>query len=313
MSELVIATRGSQLALAQAHWVASELERIEPGLSVRLEIIKTQGDKILDVALAKVGGKGLFVKEIEDALLEGRAHLAVHSMKDVPAELPPGLMLAGVSGREDPRDVLITRPAGGGLDDLPQGAKVGTSSLRRAAQLLAKRPDLEIVTLRGNVDTRLRKLTEQGLDAIVLAAAGLNRLGLMRPEYRPLETGQMLPAVGQGALGLECREDDQHTRSLAKALSHDETTFAVQAERAFLARLEGGCQVPIAGHAVVQGGRVLFSGLVADLQGKELIRRQAEAAPDQAAELGRRIADEVLAAGGREILKEVYGELGNKS
>jgi hydroxymethylbilane synthase len=278
-------------------------------MSVRLEVIKTQGDKILDVALAKVGGKGLFVKEIEDALLAGRAHLAVHSMKDVPAELPPGLILAGVSAREDPRDVLITRPAGGGLDDLPANPKVGTSSLRRAAQLMALRPDASIVTLRGNVETRLRKLTEQQLDAIVLAAAGLNRLGLMLPEYRPLDAGQMLPAVGQGALGLECREDDQDTRSLAQALSHADTGQAVAAERAFLARLEGGCQVPIAGYATVEDGVLFFNGLVADLQGKNLILRKAQGNPKDAAEIGREIANQVLEAGGREILREVYGEL----
>lgn len=307
--KLVIATRGSQLALAQAKWVAGSLEALRPGLTAELLVLKTKGDKILDVPLAKVGGKGLFVKEIEDALLDGRAQLAVHSMKDVPAELPEGLILAGVSAREEPGDVLISAD-GGGLDDLPPNPKVGTSSLRRQAQLMALRPDAEVVSLRGNVETRLRKLIDDNLDAIILAAAGLNRLGLMKPEYHRLDTARFLPAVGQGALGLECRADDAATRELVGLLVDEDSAVAVAAERAFLARLEGGCQVPIAGYAQVIEGRVQMTGLVADLDGSTVHKSSGEAAPERAAELGRQVAEEVLAAGGREILAQLYEEEG---
>ncbi len=307
MDKLVIATRGSKLALAQAGWVAARLAGLSPGLDVRLEIIKTTGDKILDVPLAQVGGKGLFVKEIEDALLAGRAGLAVHSMKDVPSDLPPGLLLAAVSQREDPRDVLVSR-RGLGLETVPEGGRVGTSSLRRQAQLLALRPDLNMVTLRGNVETRLRKLESENLDAVVLAAAGLNRLGLSEVKAHHLETSLLLPAVGQGALGLECRAEDAPLRALLAGLNHPPTAAAVAAERGFLARLEGGCQVPIAGHAVVEKGIVLFKGLVASLDGRQVVRGQGLASPAEAAAMGARVAEEVLAAGGREILAQVYGE-----
>lgn len=307
MNKLTIATRGSNLALAQADWVSGELKRLQPGLEVELVVIKTTGDKIIDVPLAKVGGKGLFVKEIEDALLEGRADLAVHSMKDMPSELPEGLILTAVSEREDPRDVLIARRAAS-IEELPQGAKVGTSSLRRQAQLLARRPDLEIVPIRGNVDTRLRKLAQEGLDAIILAAAGLNRLGLDQVERSPIPTSTMLPAVGQGALGLETRQDDADTRALVSGLNHTDTAVAVSAERAFLARLEGGCQVPIAGHATFKNGIVRLEGLVADLLGEQVLRAQGLAPPAQAAETGRSVAEDLLALGAREILAQVYGE-----
>lgn len=307
MAPLVIATRGSKLALAQARWVAGRLAALRPGLEVELKVIKTKGDKITDVPLAAVGGKGLFVKEIEEALLAGRAQLAVHSMKDVPAELPPGLVIAGVSPREDVRDVLVSR-RWGSLEELPPGARVGTSSLRRRAQLLARRPDLEVVPLRGNVETRLRKLDEQGLDAVILAAAGLARLGLeqVATQYLPVET--LLPAVGQGALGLECREDDAATRELVAALADPAAAAAVEAERAFLGRLEGGCQVPIAAHAVLEGDRLWLRGLVADLEGRRLVRAQGRAPRAEAAALGRQVAEEVLESGGREILAQVYGE-----
>ncbi len=307
MAPLVIATRGSKLALAQARWVAGRLAGLRPGLEVELEVIKTQGDKITAVPLAEVGGKGLFVKEIEEALLAGQAQLAVHSMKDVPAELPPGLIIAGVSPREDVRDVLVSR-RWGSLEELPAGARVGTSSLRRRAQLLAQRPDLEVVPLRGNVETRLRKLEAEGLDAVILAAAGLVRLGLegVVTQYLPLET--LLPAVGQGALGLECREDDDATRELAAALADPAAAAAVEAERTFLARLEGGCQVPIAAHAVLEGDRLWLRGLVADLEGRPLVRAQGRAPRGEAAALGRRVAEEVLDKGGREILARLYGE-----
>ncbi len=307
MDRLVIATRKSQLALAQAQWVAERLRAALPGLSVSLEKVVTQGDKILDVPLAQVGGKGLFVKEIEQALLEGRADLAVHSMKDLPAELPPGLCIAGVSPREDVRDALISRD-GRGLADLAPGARVGTSSLRRQAQLLALRPDLAVVSIRGNVETRLRKLESDGLDAVVLAAAGLARLGLSSRVSELLPPQVLLPAVGQGALGLECRDGDAATKELVLAISDGEAACAVEAERAFLARLEGGCQVPIAGYAVVEGSDVALAGLVADLDGRRVVRGQGRALRRQAAGLGREVAERVLADGGRQILAEVYGE-----
>ncbi len=307
MSDLILATRGSQLALAQAGWVASRLRELSPGVTVELKVIKTTGDKILDVPLAKVGGKGLFVKEIEEALLSGQADLAVHSMKDVPAELPEGLTIASVSEREDPRDVLVS-PGGLSFEQLPAGGVIGTSSLRRKAQILAQRPDLKMVDLRGNVETRLRKMDEQGLAGVILAAAGLNRLGLNQAPRHVISEQVMLPAVGQGALGLECRADDQATLGLLGGLNHPATAAAVAAERAFLARLEGGCQVPIAGHARLEKGIVVFKGLVASLDGKAVARGEGLSSPEEAAVMGRRVAEDVLARGGREILAQVYGE-----
>ncbi|MFZ5587646.1 MAG: hydroxymethylbilane synthase [Thermodesulfobacteriota bacterium] len=307
MTNLTIATRGSQLALAQANLVARQLEEGEPGLKVELLVIKTTGDKILDAPLAAVGGKGLFVKEIEDALLDGRADLAVHSMKDVPSELPPGLTLAAVTAREDVRDVLVSRH-GLGLEWVSQGGRVGTSSLRRQAQLLALRPDLEMIPLRGNVETRLRKLHEQNLDAVVLAAAGINRLGLRDVALHPLDPTLVIPAVGQGALGLECRADDARVLELAGRLNHIDTQVCVAAERGFLARLEGGCQVPIAGHAVVDNAVVVFRGLVASLDGGQVIRGEGISGPFEAAGMGARVAEEILERGGRDILAKVYGE-----
>jgi hydroxymethylbilane synthase len=307
MSRLVIATRKSPLALAQAHWVADRLKAHQPDLQVELKKIVTQGDKILDVALANVGGKGLFVKEIEEALFRGEADLAVHSMKDVPAELPDGLIIAGVSEREDVRDALVSK-SGAGLSELPGDAKIGTSSLRRGAQLLALRPGFQIFSIRGNVQTRLKKMEEQGLDAVILASAGLSRLGLANLITEKIPVHILLPAVGQGALGLECRADDKETRRLVMAISDASAAAAVEAERAFLARLEGGCQVPIAGYAVLEGADVAFSGLVASLDGKQVIRGQGRAKKQQAANLGRQVAQDVLDRGGREILAEVYGE-----
>lgn len=309
MGRLVLATRGSQLALAQAQWAARHLEQCHPGLKVELQIIKTTGDKILDVPLAKVGGKGLFVKEIEEALLAGEADLAVHSMKDMPADLPPGLGIAAITQREDPRDAFISR-GGGSLAELPQGGRIGTSSLRRQAQLLALRPDLAIEPLRGNVETRLRKLDELKLDAVVLAAAGLNRLGLNDLPAQPLDANLVIPAVGQGALGLECRAGDPATRERAGQLNHADAQVCVAAERAFLARLEGGCQVPIAGHAVVEKSIVVFRGLVASLDGKTVIRGEGLSGPFDSAEMGSRVAEEILQRGGRAILQEVYGAAG---
>jgi hydroxymethylbilane synthase len=304
--ELRIGTRGSALALWQAEWVRSQLKAARPGLTVELVTIKTQGDKILDVPLAKVGGKGLFVKEIEEALLEGRVDVAVHSMKDMPADLPAGLHVAAMPRREDPRDVLIMRE-GRGLADLPSGARVGTSSLRRAAQLLHLRADLKTETLRGNLDTRLRKLETHGFHAVILAAAGIKRMGLSHLITQYLEPELMLPAVGQGALGIETRTEDRPTNELVTQLAHQPTMAAVRAERAFLRRLQGGCQVPIGGHATLDGERLALTGMVADLQGRQVIRRALQGDAGKAEEIGESLAEVVLSAGGAEILAEIYG------
>ena len=260
------------------------MEKQHPGIRVDLIKIKTTGDKILDVPLSKVGGKGLFVKEIEEALLEGRVDVAVHSMKDVPAELPEDLMLSTFPLREDPSDALISSEHQS-LDQLPKGARVGTSSLRRGAQLLHLRPDLALVSLRGNVDTRLKKLKSGDLQAIILAAAGLNRLGLSRLITHTIPFQQLLPAVGQGALGLEVRRGDEKTIGLIDFLNHEETETAVVAERAFLKTLEGGCQVPIAGFAQVNGGTLSFEGLVAELDGSRIFRETETGKQNQAAEM----------------------------
>lgn len=300
-----IGTRGSLLALQQSNWVRDKLMRRWPGLAVELHIIKTTGDKILDVPLAKVGGKGLFVKEIEDALEAGEVDLAVHSMKDVPAELPDGLVIAAIPCREDPRDVLVARRARS-LDELSWEAKVGTSSLRRAAQLKAIRPDLQVETLRGNLDTRLGKAEKGVFDAVILAAAGLHRMGWQGRITQYLDPDHFLPAVGQGALGIEAREDDTEVIALLTPLHHPETTVAVTAERSFLAELQGGCQVPIGGHARISGENVHLDGLIASVDGVTLLRRSGQAPCTEADQLGRRIAQELLAAGGQTILDEVY-------
>jgi hydroxymethylbilane synthase len=303
---LRIGTRGSSLALWQAEWVKSQLLGGQQELIVELVVIKTTGDKILDVPLAMVGGKGLFVKEIEEALLDGRADLAVHSVKDMPAVLPEGLHLAAMPPREDPRDALISKN-GAGLDKLPHGARVGTSSLRRAAQLLHLRPDLRIETLRGNVDTRLRKLESEGLDAIVLAAAGLKRMELSQVISEYLEPERILPAVGQGALGIETRIGDVSTNEIVASLIHQQTVTTVRAERAFLKRLEGGCQVPIGGYATMEGETLILTGMVADLQGVRLIRKEMRGDARQPEVVGESLAEVVLESGGREILAEIYG------
>jgi hydroxymethylbilane synthase len=296
-----IGTRGSALALWQANHVKARLESL--GASVELQIIKTRGDKILDVPLAKVGGKGLFVKEIEEALLRREVDLAVHSMKDVPAELEPGLVLAAVSRREDPRDVIVSR-SGGGLVDLPRGANVGTSSVRRICQLHARRSDLRLTPLRGNVDTRLRKLDTGELDAIVLAAAGLVRLGHEDRISERLDVKTCLPAIGQGVLGLETRAGDLDTIDLVRRALHDaESAVCVEAERAFLSRLEGGCQTPIACHAVIERETLRVDGLVGDLDGKEIIRDSLRAPLVRAYAAGVELADRLLARGAKEILE----------
>lgn len=297
-----IGTRGSPLALWQARHVAGLLAGLDSEVLTELVIIKTQGDRILDVPLAKVGGKGLFIKEIEDALLEGRVDLAVHSMKDVPAELPQGLCIAAIPPREDPRDALVV--AGDAIDiaHLPKGGRVGTSSLRRAAQILAARPDIVIEPLRGNVETRLLKLESMNLSAVVLAAAGLKRLGFESRITALVPVTEMLPAVGQGALALEVRADDEFTASLARRLDDPETRAAVTAERAFLSRVEGGCQVPVAAHAKVDIGSISITALIADVGGSPCFRDTVFGPVGEAAALGREIADGLLGRGGGEIM-----------
>jgi len=305
-STLIIGTRGSQLALWQAEWVQRQLKQIAPDLSVVLKRIQTSGDKIQDVPLAKVGGKGLFVKEIEEALLRKDIDLAVHSMKDLPAVLPAGLLIICVPEREDPRDALLAGDKKK-LDALPLGARVGTSSLRRQAQLLHVRPDLQIKMLRGNVDTRLRKLQENHFDAIVLAASGLKRLGWDEHITECLPVNVSLPAIGQGALGIEGREDDGFVRVLLSRLEHQQTRVTVTAERALLKRLEGGCQVPIAGHAVLQGENLTLDGLVISLDGKRYVRYSLSGLMSEAESLGRKVAEGLLDRGAQPILQEIYG------
>jgi hydroxymethylbilane synthase len=296
---LVIASRGSQLALWQAHWVEEQL--IAAGHECRIEIIKTTGDKITDVPLAKVGTKGLFTKEIEEALLDGRADLAVHSLKDLPTELPEGLALAAVPEREDPRDAIVGRR----LADLPRGAKVGTSSLRRAAQLRKLRPDLTIESVRGNLDTRLRKLDQGQYDAVVVAAAGLKRLGWADRIAEVLDPSIMCSAVGQGALAIETRSSGAGWTACAP-LNDPATHTAVTAERGVLGALGGGCQVPIGAHALVRNGRLHVQAIVAAPDGSQLIRAEADGAPADAEAIGRALGEQLLARGARKILEAVY-------
>ena len=300
-----IATRKSPLARWQANHVAALLREREPGLEVRLHEVVTKGDKILDVALARVGGKGLFVKEIEDALLAGEAEVAVHSMKDLPGVLAGGLAVGAVPVREDPRDALCS-PRYRTLAALPRGARVGTSSLRRSAQLRALRPDLRIEMVRGNVETRLRKASAE-LDAVVLAYAGLRRLGLAGQATQIFDPSEMLPAVAQGALALEARADDAATLARLAALEDPEARLRVEAERSFLRRLEGGCQVPIAAHATVGAGRVELRGLVASLDGARVVRGERGGPAGEAGALGTALAEELLARGAAEILEELEG------
>jgi hydroxymethylbilane synthase len=300
-----IATRRSPLAKWQANHVRDLLLAREPGAEIVLHELMTRGDKILEVPLADVGGKGLFVKEIEDALLNREAEIAVHSMKDLPALLAPGLVLASVPVREDPRDALCS-PKYRTLDKLPKGARVGTSSLRRSAQLKALRPDLRLEMVRGNVETRLRKASEE-LDAVVLAYAGLRRLGLGDRATYVFSPEEMLPAVAQGALALEARADDAATLKRVAALEDPQTRVRIEAERGFLARIEGGCQVPIAGHATFDGSQVVLRALVASLDGTRIIRAERRGPPAGARAMGVAVAEELLSKGAAEILKETEG------
>ncbi|ANE75196.1 hydroxymethylbilane synthase [Dickeya solani] len=305
---LRIATRQSPLALWQAHFVQQRLEACHPGLRVELVPMVTRGDVLLDTPLAKVGGKGLFVKELELALLENRADIAVHSMKDVPIEFPEGLGLVTICERDDPRDAFVSNHYAT-LDDLPVGACVGTSSLRRQCQLRAHRPDLTVRDLRGNVGTRLSKLDNGDYDAIILAVAGLKRLGLEDRIRTALSPEQSLPAVGQGAVGVECRLDDARTRALLAPLNHDDTATRVLAERAMNTRLEGGCQVPIGSYAELQDGDTLWlRALVGAPDGSRIIYAERRGLRQDAEQLGIALADELLERGARDILQSVYGE-----
>jgi len=302
--KLRIATRKSQLALWQAEHVAALIRKAHPGITVELLPMTTKGDRIQDRSLAAIGGKGLFIKELETALEERRADMAVHSMKDVPGELPKGLMIAAVLPRADARDALITRgPLR--LEDLPRGARLGTSSLRRQAQLLAARPDLRIEALRGNVDTRLKRLDNGELDAIVLACAGLTRLGLESRIAARLDPKVSLPAVGQGVIGIECRSDDSESRGALRALNDAATRTAVDAERAFAHRLGGSCQSPIAAYAQVERERISLTGLVAEPDGSRLLRDTISGSAANAQALGEQLAERVLAAGAGELLQRL--------
>jgi hydroxymethylbilane synthase len=341
INKISIGTRGSKLALWQAEWVQYELKRLYPDLEIEINKIKTTGDKVLDVSLAKVGGKGLFVKEIEEALLGHEVDIAVHSMKDVPTEFPDGLHLAVICKRDDPRDALIISqkskvksqksnsslpPFSKGerrritrslIYDFPKGATIGTSSLRRSCQLLNVRPDLKIEQLRGNLDTRLRKLDEGQFDAIILAAAGIKRLGWEEKITEILTPEICLPAIGQGAIGVECRIDDEFVNNLILPLNHNDTSICVRAERAFLKQLEGGCQVPIAAYARIErkeynskfeirNSKLVMDGLVGSISGDRIIKGHIEGRTDHAESLGITLAEDILSRGAKEILDKVY-------
>jgi hydroxymethylbilane synthase len=305
MTTLRIATRESKLALWQAYFIKAELERHHPGLIVQILGMKTKGDKILDVPLAKVGGKGLFVKELEQAMLEDRADIAVHSMKDVPMEFPDGLGLSVICEREDPSDAFVSNHYNN-LDALPQGAKVGTSSLRRQLQIKALRPDLQLLDLRGNVNTRLAKLDAGQYDAIILASAGLMRLEFHHRIKSRLTDAQCLPAGGQGAVGVECRLSDTTTMALLAPLHHADTADRVMAERALNKRLEGGCQVPIACFAELEGDQLWLRGLVGEVDGSRVLTTEIRGPRTQAESLGIAAAEDLLAQGAGEILQAIY-------
>jgi len=300
-----IATRKSQLALWQAEFVAKSLQTCHPGLEVELVTMSTQGDRVLDSPLAKIGGKGLFVKELEQSMLRNESDIAVHSMKDVPVELPEGLHIPVVMQREDPRDAFVSNEYNS-LDELPQGAVVGTSSLRRRCQLAENRPDLDIRDLRGNVNTRLSKLDDGDYQAIILASAGLRRLDMAGRIREALAANVMLPAIAQGAIGIECRQGDSDVENLLAPLNHAETFTRVLAERAMNARLQGGCQVPIGGYAEIEKDIIVVRGLVGRADGSEMIHGVISGRVDDAAELGDVLAQDLLSRGANQILKELF-------
>lgn len=299
-----IGTRGSGLALTQTNWVAGLVRERFPELNVEIVVIKTTGDVMQDVSLVQIGGKGVFVKEIEEALLNGRIDLAVHSMKDVPAEIPADLEIAITPEREDPRDVLISR-GNTQVEAMPRGARIGTGSLRRGYQLLNSLPDIKIVPLRGNLDTRINKIEMDNLAGVIVAASGLKRMGWAGRVSQYLSVEFMLPAVGQGVLGLELRSQDNETREVSAFLNNETTWLEVGAERAFLKRLGGGCQLPIAAYGKIQGNQLLVRGLVGGMDGRVMLRDEVSGTPTSNQELGEELADKILARGGRELLDEV--------
>jgi hydroxymethylbilane synthase len=306
-STLRIATRKSPLALWQAEHVKSRLQAVHQGLNVELVTFTTRGDKILDTPLAKIGGKGLFVKELETAMLAGNADIAAHSIKDVPMEFPEGLFLATILEREEPCDAFVSNNYSA-IEDLPKGAVVGTCSLRRKCQLLSRRPDLEIRDLRGNVNSRLSKLDNGDYDAIILACAGLIRLEMAERIRQRLDASWILPAVGQGAVGLEAREGDEDTLALLSVLNHDDTADRVIAERALNRRLEGGCQVPIASFATLEGDNLLLQALVGEPNGSHIVKGEISGHRSEAEQLGKKLADDLLSRGAKQILEKLYEE-----
>ena len=302
--KIVIGSRGSQLALWQANWVKAELERLHSNVDINIRVITTSGDKIQDVPLAKIGGKGLFVKEIEEALLAKEVDLAVHSMKDVPMEIPAELVVSVITKRESPLDALISKN-GERLINLPQGATIGTSSLRRSSQLLKYRADFKIYPLRGNVDTRLRKVKTGNYDAIILASAGLNRLGWTSHITEEISEEILLPAMGQGALGIETRLEDTKTYDFISPLNHKQTNYAVTAERALVGRLDGGCQVPIGAYAKIENNLISLKGLVASLDGKTIYTSENTGPVDDAINIGQELGSRLLKMGANEILEKL--------
>ncbi len=307
MRALRVGTRGSELALAQTRGIVATLKQRLPDIEIEIQVIKTIGDVVTDVPLSQVGDRGLFIKEIENALLKGSVDFAVHSMKDLPSSLPPGLTIAAVTVRLDPRDALISREARS-IETLPRNGTLATGSLRRRSQVLAMRPDLRVVELRGNITTRLLKFDESSWDSMVLASAGLTRLGLEGRIATAISMDQMLPAVGQGALGLEARADDSEVSECLANLNDQESATAVTAERALLRRLQGGCQVPIGAHGRIRERGLVLDAYIGSTDGRRHLRRQAEGAPERAEEIGESLAEQMLGEGGDEILEETRAE-----
>ncbi len=305
--EIIVGSRDSALAMWQTNWVVDNLKRLNPDYTFRIVSMKTQGDKILDVALAKIGDKGLFTKELEHAMLKNETDLAVHSMKDLPTMLPEGLTIGAICERVDPRDVVVSRD-GISLEQMPQGARIGTSSLRRCAQLLNFRPDLVLEPLRGNLNTRMAKLERNNLDAIILAAAGIERLGWGDRITERLSTDICLPAVGQGSIGIEIREGDQEVYDVVQKLNHFPSQAAITAERALLKKLEGGCQIPIGALGTLDGDQLTVRGVVAGLDGKDLVRSSITGPAADAAQLGEKLAEQLIGMGADKILKTVRQE-----
>ena len=303
--KLIMGTRGSDLALQQTRSVAERLQKRYPGLVIDIRVIKTKGDILQDVSLAKIGGKGVFVKEIEDALLGEEVDCAVHSMKDMPVDFPAGLMIGAMPEREDPRDVLVSRDKKK-IEELPHGARIGTGSLRRRCQFCNLLPDVEVVPLRGNITTRIKKIERENLDGVILAAAGMRRLGIVQQVAQFIPTEVMIPAVGQGALGIQVRSDDTELREMISFLDHGPTILAVSAERAFLKRLGGGCQMPIAAHARIIGENIVVRAMLGNIDGTHILTDEIKGTSGEGEAMGAEIAERILSRGGRTLLAEVY-------